>query len=141
MKTTYFIVKGVFLLTKLQAEFTNYMKIALKHDSIDYFRSNKEKRNSNIISLSKVKEDKVLVPQISGIGTFFFSKISMSCISNEKLYFAIDSLTNNQKKILFMYADGISINEITEELDIKNGTVKATIFQIKKKIKKYIEEN
>lgn len=46
MKTTYFIVKGV--LIKLQAEFTNYMKIALKHDSIDYFRSNNKKKNLEV---------------------------------------------------------------------------------------------
>ena len=79
------------------------------------------------------------VPQISGIGTFHFSKISLSCISDEKLFFAINNLTKRQQKILFMYADSMSLNDIAKELNISNGTVKATLFHIKEKIKRYMK--
>lgn len=139
MKTTYFFVKGVFSLTKLQAEFTNYMQIALKHDSIDYFRSHKKYNNLEVFSINEINGEKVSVPQISGIGTFHFSKISLSCISDEKLFFAINNLTKRQQKILFMYADSMSLNDIAKELNISNGTVKATLFQIKEKIKRHMK--
>lgn len=139
MKTTYFFVKGVFSLTKLQAEFTNYMQIALKHDSIDYFRSHKKYNNLEVFLINEINREKVSVPQISGIGTFHFSKISLSCISDEKLFFAINNLTKRQQKILFMYADSMSLNDIAKELNISNGTVKATLFQIKEKIKRHMK--
>ncbi len=126
-------------MTKLQAEFTNYMKIALKHDSIDYFRSNNKKKNLEVFSINEINDKKVSVSQISGIGTFDFSNSPLSSISNEKLFFAINNLTKRQQKILFMYADNMSLKDIAKELNISNGTVKATLFHIKEKIKRYMK--
>lgn len=130
----------MFLLSKLQAEFTNYMKIALKNDSIDYFRMNNKKGVIDLISIEDVQKLEVSVSQDSGIGTFSFDKFNIRDITDKRLFYAIENLTPRQQKIIFLYADGISLSEISKELNISKGTVKATIFQVKEKIKKYMEE-
>ena len=127
-------------MTKLQAEFTSYMKVALKNDSIDYFRMNNKKRIIDFVSIEEIKELEVSISQESDIGTFSFDKFNIKEISNKKLCNSLKKLTKRQQKIFFLYADGISLSDIAEELKISKGTVKATIFQVKEKIKKYMEE-
>ena len=127
-------------MTKLQAKFTSYMKIALKNDSIDYFRMNNKKGIIDFVSIEKIKELEVSISLESDTGTFSFDKFNIKDISNEKLFNSLKRLTKRQQKIFFLYADGISLGDIAEELKVSKGTVKATIFQVKEKIKKYMEE-
>jgi len=55
-------------LTKLQAEFTKYMEVALKCDAIDFYRSNRAKNKYERVSLEDIDElkvaDKVLCKNI-----------------------------------------------------------------------------
>lgn len=41
-------------MTKLQAEFTKYMEVALKCDAIDFYRSNRAKNKYEGISLEDI---------------------------------------------------------------------------------------
>lgn len=127
-------------MTRLQAEFTKYMKIALKNDSIDYFRMQNRKNNIESISYEEIDNLEALKSLDSGFDAFYFTKNNLlECISNKSLYLGIKSLTKRQQEIIFLYAQGYSLAEISQELSISNGTVKATIFQVKTKLKKYIE--
>ena len=126
-------------MTDLQKVFTSYMKIALKYDSIDFFRV--YYRNSCLLtSLQDEEVQKVSVSQFCGTGTFCFDDFKLYGIENEKLYLAIEELTERQKEILFLYSDGLTSREIADYLKMSAGTVRATILQIKNKIKKYMEK-
>lgn len=127
-------------MTRLQAEFTKYMKIALKNDSIDYFRMQNRKNNIESISYEEIDNLEALKSLDSGFDAFYFTQNNLlECISNKSLYLGIKSLTKRQQEIIFLYVQGYSLTEISQELNISNGTVKATIFQVKTKLKKYIE--
>lgn len=127
-------------MTRLQAEFTKYMKIALKNDSIDYFRMQNRKNNIESISYEEIDNLEALKSLDSGFDAFYFTQNNLlECISNKSLYLGIKSLTKRQQEIIFLYAQGYSLTEISQDLNISNGTVKATIFQVKTKLKKYIE--
>lgn len=131
----------MFLLDKLKAEFTNYMKKALKNDSIDYFRAERKKNNIHFTSLESKEVKKVSMSQDCDVDTFFDSSIRLCEISNYKLFLAMKNLTSRQQEIIYLYANGNKISDIAKKLNISVGTVKATISQVKYKIKKYMEEN
>lgn len=57
-------------MTKLQAEFTKFMNIALTCDAIDFYRSNKSKYES--ISIDNIDELKVSASLNGEVGTYFF---------------------------------------------------------------------
>lgn len=122
-------------MSKLRAEFTNYMKIALKNDSIDYFRMQR-KNNVLLTSLSCKGVQEVSVSHFCDMGTFSFDKFDLYGIENKKLYLAIESLTHKQKEMLFLYAEGLTVREISDYLGITIGAVKSIISKTKKKINK-----
>lgn len=126
-------------MSKLQAEFTSYMKIALKHDSIDYFRMFSRKNKIDIISLNDSNLENVSMSMYD-IDTFSFNELNLCEISNGKLMYAINKLTKRQKDIIMSYSKDMTASEISAELNISIGTVYASISQIKKKLKKYMEE-
>lgn len=132
-------MKGVFSLSKLQAEFISYMKIALKHDSIDYFRKFSRKNKIDSISLND-SNIKNVSTSINDVDTFSFNKHNLCEINNYKLRYAMDKLTKRQKDIIILYSNDVTASEISAELNISIGTVYASISQIKNKIKKYMEE-
>ena len=70
-------MKGVVSLSKLQAEFTSYMKIALKNDSIDYFRMFSRKNKIDIISLNDSNLENVSMSMYD-VDTFSF--INAICV-------------------------------------------------------------
>lgn len=76
------------------------------------------------------------ISHYADIDSFCFGKFYLNEISNQKLYMAIEQLTNRQKEIICLYADGLTINEIADYLKVSNGTIKSTISKIKKKISK-----
>ena len=115
---------------KLQAEFTSYMKIALKNDSIDFFRSYNRKGNFESISIYNIDEFKVSTSQLSDVDTFSFEKMNLEDISDRRLFLAIKSLTKNQHKIFLSYVEGMSLNEIVLRYGIAIGSLKSSIFQI-----------
>lgn len=126
-------------MSKLRAEFTNYMKIALKNDSIDYFRMQR-KNNILLASLQDEEVQKVSMSHFCDMGAFSFGEFNLYGSENKKLYLAIESLTEKQKEILFLYSDGLTSREIADYLEISAGTVRATILQVRNKIKKYMED-
>ena len=123
----------------LKAKFTKYMKIALKNDSIDYFRMQERKNKIVSISLREIDDLKVLDSPDSEFDTFSFAQNDLlEIISDKKLYDAVKSLTLRQQKTIGLYIQGYSSEEISRMLNVSVGTVKSTMFQIKRKLKKYI---
>ena len=118
---------------KLKAEFTSYMKIALKNDCIDYYRIQARKNKISEASIYDIEELEVSISHYADIDSFF-GKFTLDEISNPRLYMAVEQLTNRQKKIISLYAEGLTITEIADYLKVSNGTIKATISKIKKKI-------
>lgn len=126
-------------MSKLKAKFTKHMKIALKHDSIDYFRMFSRKKEIDSISLNDSNIKNVSM-SMNDVDTFSFDKRNLCEINNYKLRCAIDKLTKRQKDIIILYSNDVTASEISAELNISIGTVYASISQIKNKIKKYMEE-
>ncbi len=124
---------------KLQAKFTNYMKIALKNDSVDYFRAIKNSWNIEVLSIDNINNLEVFISQYSDIDTSFFLPNYLDEITDERLFIAIKNLTKKQQEIFLLYVDGISLNDIALRYQMAVGSVKATIFQIKDKLKKYMK--
>lgn len=119
-------------MTKLQAQFTKYMKKSLTNDSIDYYRAFDKNENIKYTSLFSKEVLEVSVSQYSGIDTFSFEKNN---IENVKLKEALKSLTNRQKEIFYMYADEIKAVEIAKKLNITDSCVRSVIATVKKKLK------
>lgn len=88
---------------KLQAEFTNYMKMALKNDSIDYFRAIKNNWNIEVISINNINNLEVFISQYSDIDTSFFLHDYLDEITDERLFIAIKNLTKKQQEIFLLY--------------------------------------
>ena len=120
-------------MSKLKAEFTSYISIALANDCIDYFRVQNRKNMLNESSIYDIEELEVSMSQYCDVGTFSFEELNLNDIENRKLYFALETLTDNQKEILFLYSDGLTSREIGEYLGISAGTVRATVVQVKNK--------
>lgn len=118
---------------KLKAEFTSYMKIALKNDCIDYYRIQARKNKISETSIYDIEELEVSISHYADIDSFF-GKFTLNEISNPKLYMAVEQLTNRQREIISLYAEGLTITEIANYLKVSNGTIKAAISKIKKKI-------
>lgn len=124
---------------KLQAKFTKYMQIALKNDAIDYFRAIKKGCNIEVVSIDNINNLEVLISHCSDIDTSFFLPNYLDEITDERLFIAIKNLTKKQQEIFLLYVDGISLNDIALRYQMSVGSVKATIFQIKDKLKKYMK--
>lgn len=118
---------------KLKAEFTSYMKIALKNDCIDYYRIQARKNKISEASIYDIEELEVSISHYADIDSFF-GKFTLDEISNPRLYMAVEQLTNRQREIISLYAEGLTITEIANYLKVSNGTIKAAISKIKKKI-------
>lgn len=118
---------------KLKAEFTSYMKIALKNDCIDYYRIQARKNKISEASIYDIEELEVSISHYADIDSFF-GKFTLDEISNPRLYMAVEQLTNRQREIISLYAEGLTITEIANYLKVSNGTIKAAISKIKKNI-------
>lgn len=59
-------------MTKLQAEFTKFMNIALSCDAIDFYRSNKNQSKYESISIDNIDELRVSTSLNGEVGTYFF---------------------------------------------------------------------
>ena len=126
-------------MTKLQAEFTKYMEIALKCDAIDFYRSNRVKNKYESISNLDIDELKVSVSLNGEIGTSFFDELD-SEIENKHLRCALSRLTKRQKKIFELYVDGYKTKEIASIVGVSDKNVTVTVCTVKSKIKKIIKE-
>ena len=124
---------------KFQAKFTNYMKIALKNDSVDYFRAIKNSWNIEVLSIDNINNLEVFISQYSDIDTSFFLPNYLDEITDERLFIAIKNLTKKQQEIFLLYVDGISLKDIALRYQVSVGSIKATIFQIKDKLRKYMK--
>lgn len=74
-------------MSKLQAEFTNYMKKALKNDSIDYFRTIKNSWNIEVLSIDNINKLEVFISHYSDFDTSFFLPNYLDKITKERLFF------------------------------------------------------
>lgn len=87
---------------KLQAKFTKYMKIALKNDSIDYFRAIKNSWNIETFSIDNVNNLEVFISHYSDIDTSFFLPNYLDEITDERLFIAIKNLTKKTTRNIFV---------------------------------------
>ena len=122
-------------MTKLQAEFTSYIKVALKHNAIDFYRSYKRNKEYEFISL----EDKQVSVSLNWEAHTCFFGFEDDGIKNEKLKYAISKLTNKQRKIFKLYVDGYKMKDIADILNISITNVTVTITSVKKKIIKLMK--
>ncbi len=127
-------------MTKLQAEFTKYMEIALRCDAIDFYRSYKAKQKCSAISVESIDNLKVSISLNGGIDTIFFAE-NKSEIENKRLKYAISKLTDRQKEVFDLYVDGYKTREIAEIVGISEKNVTVTVSTVKKKLKRLMEEN
>ncbi len=125
-------------MTKLQAEFTKYMEIALRCDAIDFYRSNRARNKNEKVSLEDIDEFKVSVSLNGGIDTCFFDELDTE-IENKYLKYALSKLTRRQKEIFELYVDGYKTKEIADIVGISDKNVTVTVSTVKKKIRKLME--
>ena len=60
----------------------------------------------------------------------------------QSIYEALNSLSENHKEIfLLKYSNNLTINEISEILDISEGTVKSRVFYAIRAIKEFVKNN
>lgn len=126
-------------MTKLQAQFTKYMKKALINDSIDYYRAFDKNKYFKYTSLFNEEILQVSVSQSSGIGTFFFEDNNIEDIENIKLKKGLNSLTSRQREIFYMYSDGMRAVDIAKKIGITDSCVRSVITLVKNKLRKYIQ--
>ena len=127
-------------MSKLQAQFTEYMRISLKNEMINYCIAIKNNWKIDVLSLDEVKENEVLISQYSDIDTSFFLDNIFDDLSNKKLVLEIKKLTKLQQDILILYVNGESIKNIADKFNVTTGTIKQLIFRIKNKLKKCRKE-
>lgn len=128
-------------MSKLQAQFTKYMEIALKNDSIDYFRAIKNNWKTKDVKYVNIEDYEALVSQECDTETSFFDENYFDDITDKELSLEINNLTKLQKETLYLYVKGESEKNIAKKFNVRLGTIKATIFQIKQKLKKYRKES
>lgn len=125
-------------MTKLQAEFTKYMEIALRCDAIDFYRANKNKNNFKSVSIENIDELKVSASLSGEVGTYFFDYLEDE-IENPNLKLALSKLTKKQKDIFELYVDGYKTKDIATILKISETNVTVTVSNVKKKIIKIMK--
>ena len=129
---------GCYLLTKLQAEFTKYMEMALRCDAIDFYRTYSRKNKHKELLIEDINNVKVSASLNGEVGTSFFDYFDDE-IKNERLKYAISKLTFRQKQIFELYADGYKSKEIAEILNITVKNVTVTVSNVKKKLYKLMK--
>lgn len=115
-------------MSKLRAEFTNYMKIALKNDSIDYFRMQR-KNNILLASLQDKEVQEVSVSHFCDMGIFSFAEFNLYGIENKKLYLAIEGLTQKQKEMFVFVCRGINCKRNSRLFRNNNWSCKVYYFK------------
>ena len=124
-------------MTELQKLFTTYMKIALKNDSIDYYRAINSNWKTKDVKFVNIENYETLVSQECDAEVSFFLDNYLDDITDKNLVIAIRSLTPFQKKVLDLYVYGESEKRIAKKLNVSFGTVSKAIFRIKSKLKKF----
>ena len=127
-------------MSKLQAQFTEYMRISLKNEMINYCIAIKNNWNIDVLSLDELKENEVLISQDSDIDTSFFLDNIFDDLSNKKLVLEIKKLTKLQQDILILYVNGESIKNIADRFNVSTGTIKKAIFRIRNRLRKFRKE-
>lgn len=107
----------------------SWLSSLIRNHIIDEIRGKKIKHTSDVTTLSIPQEE----PKDPNL---FLDKYSESDINK-----AIDMLTPNYKKILKMYYfEGLSHNEIADELGISEGTSKSNLHKAKANFKKNLKK-
>lgn len=117
---------------------TGWLFKAMKNVTHEFCRK-KKKITDNTIPLSYVQESEVETEEENDM----IFEIVTNHLSEDQIVRIILSKLNEKEQILYRlrYIDNLSTYEIAEKLSLPSGTVRARLFDIKKKIKKMIRED
>ena len=117
---------------------TGWLFKAMKNVTHEFCRK-KKKITDNTIPLSYVQESEVETEEENDM----IFEIVTNHLSEDQIVRIILSKLNKKEQILYRlrYIDKLSTYEIAEKLSLPSGTVRARLFEIKKKIKKMIRED
>lgn len=123
--------------------FKIFLKKVIKHSAIDYARKIKAKGGKEVF-FSDLIESKVSL-SVTDSGTFFAEeKVNYKRLENimqkESHKKAITLLTEREKKILYMSAEGYSNKEIAKTINTTENCVRVTKSNAKNKIIRKVEE-
>lgn len=114
--------------------FKVYITKVIKHSAIDYIRKIKAKKYIEV-ALSDVIDSIVSLSSFDE-GTFFdFDEIGKINFSNKRNEKAFNSLSEKEKKILFLLIDGYTTKEIARKLNMTPDNVYSSIYIARKKFK------
>ncbi len=111
--------------------FVMWAKTIANHHAIDYIRSGKNQYNTQ--SLDDEMANVIEISDYTDPETSLINK-EMALLEND----AIKSLTKREYEIVKLREEEIPYSKIAEELGVSIGTVKSSIHNYRKKIKKYI---
>lgn len=117
---------------------TGWLFKAMKNVTHEFCRK-KKKITDNTIPLSYVQESEVETEEENDM----IFEIVTNHLSEDQIVRIILSKLNKKEQILYRlrYIDKLSTYEIAEKLSLPSGTVRARLFDIKKKITKMIRED
>ena len=117
---------------------TGWLFKAMKNVTHEFCRK-KKKITDNTIPLSYVQESEVETEEENDM----IFEIVTNHLSEDQIVRIILSKLNEKEQILYRlrYIDNLSTYEIAEKLSLPSGTVRARLFDIKKKITKMIRED
>lgn len=123
--------------------FKVFFRKIVKHSAIDFVRKIKSKKYQ-IVSFDELVEPKVLLSHsdndiFCANEEIDYRKIE-SCFEKDILAKAVSTLTNREKKILFLYSEKYSVLEIARKMNTTANCIKVTQSNIRNKIKKKVEE-
>lgn len=123
--------------------FKVFFRKIVKHSAIDFVRKIKGKKYQ-IVSFDELVEPKVLLSHsdndiFCANEEIDYRKIE-SYFEKDILAKAVSTLTNREKKILFLYSEKYSVLEIARKMNTTANCIKVTQSNIRNKIKKKVEE-
>ena len=123
--------------------FKVFFRKIVKHSAIDFVRKIKSKKYQ-IVSFDELVEPKVLLSHsdndiFCANEEIDYRKIE-SYFEKDIIAKAVSTLTNREKKILFLYSEKYSVLEIARKMNTTANCIKVTQSNIRNKIKKKVEE-
>jgi len=111
--------------------FGGWLRILTRNTAIDYLRATSESRNT-----LETKEDILLTNN----GIQYTGEEVINHLTYEQIIKIFDELPTLKKEICLMfYQDGMTVKDISKELNVPTGTIKSVLSRTRKKIKQQLK--